>query len=485
MSAITRRLLVTNGLVLVGDPRERNWRHLDVLSENGRITHMEPDLAESVGRVDKVIDATGHWVVPGFVDTHTTLWQTSMRALTGDWLLDDYFWCIRLNHMLAYTPDDVYAGTYGGAVSQLDAGVTCTVDFSHCVNTPQHADAGVQGIIDAGIRAVWCYGFWSPPQDRPAFASAEERFADARRIASTYFPTENGRVTFGVSPTETFRASYEQIKSEFLVGRETGGLVHPHTNTRWRPGARSDVEVWHEQNILWEHQLHSHCNTSTDRDLALIGEAGAKVSATPETELAMGIGQTIAARADRAGLVVGLGADIQANNSPDALMSMRLALHNDRAWTSQPMLESGGIEALQDLSRLQSEDVLYFATLGGARGLGLGSVCGSLEVGKAADLVLVDTRSPRLAAVTDPVAGLVSQVTVADVATVVVDGVVVKFEGRLDPSHASRASRLLDDSGRRVATAVHGRGGWKPPRPAASSPKNLEGVAIIGDLDVE
>ena len=47
-------------------------------------------------------------------------------------------------------------------MAQLDAGVTTTVDFSHCVNTPEHADAGVEAIIDVGGRAVWCYGIWSP-----------------------------------------------------------------------------------------------------------------------------------------------------------------------------------------------------------------------------------------------------------------------------------------------------------------------------------
>lgn len=477
---VPRRVLVSGGLVLVGDPRRRDMQRADVLIEDGVIAAIGPDILDPV---DEVVDASEHWVIPGFVDTHTTLWQSNMRALTGDWLLDDYFWCIRLNHMTAYTPADVYAATYGGAVAQLDAGVTCTVDFSHCVNTPQHADAGVEAINAAGGRAVWCYGFWSPSPQTPAFASAEERFADARRIKSTYFPTDDGRVTFGVSPTETFRASYEQIKNEFLVGKETGGLVHPHTNTRWRPGARSDVEVWNEQGILWEHQLHSHCNTSTARDFQLLADSGGSVSATPETELAMGIGQTIVGRADRAGINVGLGADIQANNSPDSLMSMRLALQNDRAHANQPILDGAGWEQLQDVS-MRTEDVLHYATLGGARGLGLGDVCGSIEVGKAADLVLIDTRTPRLRPVVDPVAAIVMQVTVADIATVMVGGRVVKRDGVLDRALGARATTLLEESATRVARVVEQRGGWKPPRPAVELPKNHGGAAVIGDVAV-
>ena len=491
------RTLVRGGLVLVGDPRLRQLEQVDVLIADGRIVQLAASIEDDTAAI---IDADQHWVIPGFVDTHTTLWQSSMRALTGDWLLDDYFWCIRLNHVAVFTPDDVYAATYGGAVSQLDAGVTCTVDFAHCINTPDHADAGVQAIIDARGRAVWCYGFYAAPLDRPVFTSAEARFDDARRVKSAYFPTIGGRVTFGVSPTETFRASYEQIRGEFLVGKELDGLVHPHTNTRWRPGARSDVEVWHEQGILWQHQLHSHCNTSTAHDFALMLEAGCSVSSTPESELAMGIGQTIVARADAAGLNVGLGADIQANDSPDSLMSMRLAMQNDRAFAQLSMADPGhgdapgrglGVAAAAEAAeaagraRMRTEDVLHYATLGGARGLGLGDVCGSIEVGKAADLVLIDTRTPRLRPVTDPVAAIVTQVTVADLATVMVDGTVVKSAGVLDPKMSHKAAGLLDESARRVASAVAARGGWMPPRPAPDAvPRNHAGAAVIGDVSV-
>src|SRR5690606_40633244 len=137
------------------------------------------------------------------------------------------------------------------------------------------------------------------------------------------------------------------------------------------------------------------------------------------TELARGMGRNILAGADRAGVNVGIGADIQANNSPDSLTSMRLAMQTALANATHAVREEP-VPAPDGEPTLRPEDVLHFQTLGGARALGLGDVCGSIEVGKAADLVLIDTRTPRLRPVIDPIAAIVLQVSVADIATALV-----------------------------------------------------------------
>lgn len=82
-------------------------RRADLLIEDGTVTAVEPDLSA----VDaEMIDASGCWVIPGFVDTHRHLWQTTMRGLTANWNLNDYFWCIRGNFAGLHDPDGVYAG---------------------------------------------------------------------------------------------------------------------------------------------------------------------------------------------------------------------------------------------------------------------------------------------------------------------------------------------------------------------------------------
>ena len=110
-----------------------------------------------------MIDAAGTLVLPGFVDTHRHTWQTAMRGICADWTLLDYFRGMRLQISARYGPEDVYAGNYVGALEALDGGVTTLLDFSHCINSPDHADEAVRGLTDAGVRAIFAYGMFPVP----------------------------------------------------------------------------------------------------------------------------------------------------------------------------------------------------------------------------------------------------------------------------------------------------------------------------------
>ena len=104
-----------------------------------------------------------------------------MRALCSDWTLGEYFSGIRLAVSPAYTAEDVYLGNRLGALEALNAGVTTILDFSHCNNSPDHSDAAVAGLQDAGIRGIFAYAFSTPAPKR---RSSSQTTASASRILS-------------------------------------------------------------------------------------------------------------------------------------------------------------------------------------------------------------------------------------------------------------------------------------------------------------
>ena len=170
------RIMLRGGTVVTMDPQLGTLPRGDVLIEDGVIAAVAPDL--SVDEAE-IVDVTGHIVAPGMIDTHRHTWQTQLRALCADWTLADYLFGIRLGVSPAYLAEDVQLGNHLGALDALNSGVTTILDFSHCNNTPEHADAAITGLRDAGIRAVFGYGFFeSNPMQPPHFTDHAFRVAD-------------------------------------------------------------------------------------------------------------------------------------------------------------------------------------------------------------------------------------------------------------------------------------------------------------------
>ena len=96
--------------------------------------------------------------MPGFVDTHRHTWQTPVRGVLPSCTLDQYFAGMLDNIGIQYRAEDVYIANLMGALEALNAGITTLLDWSHVNNTPEHADAAIAGLTEAGIRAVYAHG---------------------------------------------------------------------------------------------------------------------------------------------------------------------------------------------------------------------------------------------------------------------------------------------------------------------------------------
>ncbi|MCI2419086.1 amidohydrolase family protein [Saccharopolyspora sp. K220] len=389
----------------------------DLLIEDDRIAAVRPALPA----VDaEVIDATGMLVLPGLVDTHRHTWQSVVRQRGADWSFSDYFEEIFLRIGPRMRPEDVYAGTLLGALAALDSGVTTLVDWAHVQNTPEHADAGIEALRDAGIRAVFAHGWPCTDARRWMSNSAEPHPADLLRLRER-IPGDDGLITLAMGARGPGSTIPEVTTADFELARELGLRITMHVL------GDNDVVRLHGAGLLGPDITLVHASRCHDGELALAADHGVSVSIAPQIELAMpGLGLPTIERLLAAGLAPTLSVDSETAAAADMFTQMRMAVAAHRAWQGR---------------ELPARDVLSWATVHGAAASGLSDRIGSLAPGKAADVVLLRADDVNLAPLTAPAEAVVLAAHVGNVDTVLVAGRVVKRGGRL-VGDLARARRL-------------------------------------------
>lgn len=455
---MTGRLLLRGGQVVSVDPSIGTLATGDVLIEDGAIAAVGRDL----GTIDaEILDAAGMIVAPGLIDTHRHTWQTQLRALCGDWTLNDYFNGIRLTASPAYEPEDVRLGNLAGAVEALDSGITTLLDFSHCMNTPDHADAALAGLLSSRIRAVLCYGFFESSPLASRFGDHQARLDHFRDMARTH--PSGGRVRLGVSLTETGLIPWRSTRAEIMAARQVSALVASHTGCVWGSRITTGVRQLAAEGLLGPDQMHVHCNTVDDDEWDMLGAAGAKVSCSPETELNMGMGRLALGRCLAHGIAPTLSCDIVSLNSGDLFTQMRMAIAFARFEANDVHHRQGSMPERLDV---RAADVVRWATADGADGLGLGALVGSLTPGKEADIIVVG--GPQLTAVPalEPESTLIFQGSAAGVRHVLVAGQFVKRDGVLTGVDGGRLRADLEESTGRLLHRMRAvTPTWPPPAP--------------------
>ncbi len=413
-----RPVVLRGGTVLTLDAAHTVLTDADVLVVDDRIAAVGPDLAVPDGTEE--IDARGGIVMPGMIDTHRHMWQTAMRGYGADWTLTQYFVWYYLEHGTAFRPEDVHAGNLLGAIEAIDAGVTTTVDWSHGLQTPQHADAAADALEAVPGRFVLAYG---NIQDAPANWTASPGFRDFvdRRCSG-----DRDMLGFQLAFDVTGDPSFPE-KPAFEVARELGVPVTTHAGV-W--GATNDdgIRLMHDHGFATPETVYVHAASLSADSYHRIAATGGSISVSTESEQSAGQGYppTWALRAHD--LPVSLSMDTTVWWSGDLFSAMRSTLGADR---SREHLEAhAGGETVTHAS-LRAEQVVDWATRGGAHALGRDDL-GSLEVGKKADVVLIrNEHSPVMFPLLHPYGHVAFQAQRGDVKAVLVDGRVVKRDHRL------------------------------------------------------
>ncbi len=399
----------------------------DVLVVNGAIAAVGHHLDAPDDALE--IDASGGIVMPGMIDTHRHMWQSAMRAYGADWTLSQYFVWYYLQHGKVFRPEDIYAGNLVSALEAIDAGVTTTVDWSHGLQTVDHADAAVDALESVPGRFVLAYGNiqagpweWSAS---PEFRNFHKRRIDGRGDMLGF------QMAFDVTGDPAFpeRAAFE-------VARELAAPVTTHAGV-WGATGDDSIRLMYENGFMTPETIYVHASSLSDDSYHRIAATGGSTSVSTESEESAGQGYPSSWKLRQFDIPVSMSMDTSVWFSADLFAAMRATVGADRV--REHFEAQSNAETVTHL-QLRCEEVVNWATRGGSKALGLDSKIGSLEVGKRADVVLLkNDNSPAMFPLLNPFGHVVFQTGRGEVHTVVIDGRVVKHEHSLVDTDLAKA----------------------------------------------
>ncbi|GAA0277914.1 amidohydrolase family protein [Cryptosporangium japonicum] len=412
-----RPIVLRGGTVLPMDASKSVLRDTDVLVVGDKIEAVGPNLSVPEGTAE--IDATGGLVMPGMIDTHRHMWQTAMRGYGADWTLTQYFVFYYLQHGKSFRPEDIYAGNLLSAIEALDAGVTTTVDWSHNNHTTQHADAAVDALEAVPGRFVFAYGNIQGGAWEWATTPEFRDFVERRMHRGDMLGFQ---LAFDVTGDPAFPE-----KAAFEVARDLGANVTTHAGV-W--GATNDdgIRLMYDNGFMTPGNVYVHAATLSDDSYQRIAATGGSVSVSTESEQSCGQGYPPTWVLRKHNVPVSLSMDTSVWWSGDLFSAMRATLGADR---SREHLEAHKNGDTVTHSHLRADQVVEYATRGGAAALGRDDL-GQLAPGTKADVVLIkNDSSPVMFPLLNPYGHVAFQAQRGDVHTVLVDGKVVKSDGKL------------------------------------------------------
>jgi 5-methylthioadenosine/S-adenosylhomocysteine deaminase len=384
----------------------------DVSIRDGRIAAIAPSID---GRHDRVVDARGGYVLPGLIQTHVHLCQTLFRGYADDLPLMDWLRQRVWPMEAAHTPDTLRAAARLATTELLAGGTTAVLTME----TVHDTDAVFEAVAESGLRATIgkCMMDFDAQVPKRLQEQTQSSIDESVAIRTRWDGAASGRLHAAFAPRFAVSCTRELLEAVASLSDAQHALVHTHASesrdevaiVRQMTGARSNIEYLASVRLASPHLCAAHCVWVDDRDQQLLADHDIKVMHCPGSNLKLGSGIAPVTDMRARGITVSLGADGAAcNNRLDMFEEMRLAA------ILQAMRAQPGV--------LPARDVLWMATRAGARTLGLEHDIGSLEVGKKADVVIVERDRPHLAPGPDPYSTLVYAARGSDVRTTIVDG---------------------------------------------------------------
>ncbi|MGZ7120206.1 MAG: amidohydrolase family protein, partial [Methanobacterium sp.] len=370
-------------------------------------------------------------LMPGIVNTHTHLSMNLLRGLADDLPLDtwlnDYIWPVEAN----LTGDYCYAGALLACVEMIKSGTTTFNDMYFFM------DHVARAVDEAGLRGMLCHGMIDLGDEEKRKAE----FKETMRIIQNCHNTAEGRIKVAFGPHAAYTCSEELLRWVREKADKMGLKIHMHVSetefevqqVREAHGSRP-FEYLDEIGFLGDDLIAAHAVWLSDKEIEIIKEENVSLSHNPASNMKLASGVSPVSRLISSGVNVSLGTDGAAsNNNLDMIEEMKIAALLQKVNN-------------MDSTVLPAQKVFEMATTGGAKALGLQDEIGTIEVGKKADLVLLNMETPHLTPFRHPVSHLVYAANGSDVDTVICNGQILMKNKELEVLDETEVIKLAEDA---------------------------------------
>lgn len=414
-------ILIKGGTIVTMDEKN-SIVHCDVLIRNGRIAEIAPEIDDMV---NEVIEAKGCAVLPGFIQTHIHLCQTLFRGAADDLSLIDWLKKRVWPMEAAHTQESVRASARLGVAELIKSGTTCALTME----TVRHTEEVLRVVEESGFRAIVGKCMMDKGEDLPHQLREEtlKSIDESRALIREWHGKDDGRIRCCFAPRFAVSCTRELLGRVAELAREHGVMIHTHASENKHEceiveseTGMHNVAYLDSLGISGAHVLLAHCIHLDDAEMKTLARTKTNVAHCPSSNMKLGSGIAPVAEMLRRGVSVSLGADgAGCNNRLDMFTEMRTAA----------LLQ----KAVHGPEVLPAARALRMATRDGAGALGLEKEIGSLEVGKRADVIVVDLTQPHTSPQrdSDVVSFVVYAAQASDVRATIIDGRIVMRDREL------------------------------------------------------
>ncbi len=400
-------ILVTNGIVVTMNEKMETIEDGAVYIKGDTIAQIGSKNKFSDIKAVKTIDACGGIIMPGLINTHTHASMTLFRGLADDlplmtWLNEHIF-----PAESKLTKDMVYKGAILACAEMILSGTTCFCDMYLFEN------AVAKAASDSGMRAVVGEVLYDFPS--PSYGNIENGFDYVKNMMDKW--QGNPLITIAAEPHSTYICAPKLIQKAAELARQNNNPIVIHlAETKneieiiKKKYGLTPVEFLADIGILGPDLIACHCVHLTEQDINLLKDASVKISHCPESNMKLGSGIAPVPELINQGVCVSLGTDgCASNNDLDIFLEMDTAAKLHKVFNMNPEL-------------INAETALSMATINGAKALGMEKIIGSIEIGKRADIIVLDTSKPHMMPMYNPYSHIVYAAKGSDVSTSIING---------------------------------------------------------------